>query len=152
MYANVPGKGRVATSTLRAWRKEAYREIQAQVQDTFDEQFALTIVLSDVGLKRNRDGDGVIKAIADALVACHIVTDDSYKYMRRVSAIWSSSVEHGRCLVAIRRLAPLAAIAPHTDAEPPSKLQTPKKSKQAVCEAVRKKYGLSISDDRIHVN
>jgi hypothetical protein len=166
MYTNVAGKGRVATKELRAWRKVAYSDISSalivhshdinrtfirhlsDIPPVFSGQFILTILLSEVGLTRDRDCDGAIKAVADALVTNKVVVDDNRRYMRSSTATWSDTVEEGRCLATVCEISTVALAAARTT----NQARTPRKSKQAVCEAVRKKYGLSISDDRIHVN
>jgi hypothetical protein len=63
-YANVAGRGRVATKALRSWKKAASAEIASQARSTkFIGTYTVSIRASDQVLPTRRDADGLAKAV-----------------------------------------------------------------------------------------
>lgn len=95
-YANVPGKGRVATPALRQWKKDAGWMLQSQRPARVEGAYRFAIYLPSY---TRGDVDNRTKCVMDLLVAHGITPDDRHA----VSAFAERSevVSMGECLVVI---------------------------------------------------
>jgi Holliday junction resolvase RusA-like endonuclease len=156
-FCNVPGKGRVRTSIYRQWQKGALAEIAAQARGmTFLGTFRLSIAVSDKGLFRDRDGDNLAKAIADALTKVGVIVDDSYRFMRAIHLEWCHDLPGGNCVVEVRELSPAPLPKPSKAPRPKDAVRnTRAKPKPAavpasIMRALRAK-GINVEPERISI-
>jgi len=83
LYANVPGRGRVATKRLRTWRQAVGWEMNRQCHHKWTVPVYLTIVIGK--LRKNADLSNHIKALEDLLVTHGVIPDDSIQWVRGVN-------------------------------------------------------------------
>lgn len=98
-FTNAPGRGRVPTPRYKAWQEEALWTIKAQKPAKMSGQVSVYVRLVAPD-KRHRDAGNVDKAVCDILVKAGIITDDSNRYVKRLTYEW---VEYGPpCIVLIQ--------------------------------------------------
>lgn len=95
-YANVPGRGRVATKALRQWKKDAGWMLQSQRPGRVAGKYRACLYLPE---RMRGDVDGRLKAALDLLVT-HGVTDDDH-FAHSALAERSEIVGVGECLIVI---------------------------------------------------
>lgn len=95
-YANVAGRGRVATKALRQWKKDAGWRLQTQPRRQFVGPFKIMVYVPE---KMPGDADNRLKAAIDLLVAHRITPDD--RYAKSVSVERTELVAPGECLIVI---------------------------------------------------
>ncbi len=143
-YANA-SCGRVATPKLKTWKQTAAAEIAHQVRGVqLAGTYRLDVRASDQGLNRERDCDGLLKALADAFVQAHVTADDSYRFMRAAAIEWSPDLPPGRCTVTLSELAPEPLPKPGKAPRRPAK-QVP----TSIMAALRKK-GIRVDASKVH--
>ncbi len=151
-YANA-SCGRVATPKLKTWKQTAAAEIAHQVRGVqFAGTYQLAVRASDQALNRERDADGLLKAIIDAIVQNRIVTDDSYRFMRAAAIAWEPSLPPGRCTVTLSELTgePIAkpAKAPKREIRPTTRTRA--KVPASILAALRKR-GINVAPEKVHL-
>lgn len=82
LFINVPGRGRVIGGEYQRWRKAAQDSLWEQKREVFDVPVVVIITVPDKG---RRDADNYSKACLDFLVQQEMITDDSRKYVRRLT-------------------------------------------------------------------
>lgn len=91
-YANVPGKGRVATKALRTWKAAASAAILRAVPAARDRPVfrgcVEIVVRLPVPPRGDPDADNRIKPVQDALVSAGVIADDSWRYVASSAARW----------------------------------------------------------------
>lgn len=100
LYANVPGRGRIATRKYRQWKTDAGWKLQAQPRRQFVGPFRVAIYLPE---KMRGDVDGRIKATVDLLVSHRITPDD--RFAKSVLVERSELVAANECLVVVESAA-----------------------------------------------
>ena len=83
IYANVPGKGRVASSRLKTWRIAAGWDLQRAKPHKWTVPVYLTIAIGK--LPANSDLSNRVKAIEDLLVTHQIIPGDTIKWVRGIN-------------------------------------------------------------------
>jgi Holliday junction resolvase RusA-like endonuclease len=155
-YANA-SCGRVATPKLKAWKQTAATEIAHQVRGVqLAGTYRLAVLASDQGLNRERDCDGLLKALIDAIVQNRIVIDDSYRFMRAAAIAWEPSLPPGRCTVTLSELTgePIAkpAKAPRRAAKRDLLTTTHARAKvPASIMAALRKRGINVDASRVRL-
>lgn len=80
--------GRVLlTEHYRGWLKEAGQEIMAQRARPVPGEVAVRVELVAPDA-RKRDADNTLKCVLDALVANHVIEDDSNRVVREINVEW----------------------------------------------------------------
>jgi Holliday junction resolvase RusA-like endonuclease len=111
LYANrktfIKGKsrqfGRILTKKHWAWRKECGQMLMVQRARPIPGRISFAIYIDETSLSDSSDIDGRIKAVLDALVHFEIIGGDSKRFVRDVSAHWSTAGEE--CWIVITLLA-----------------------------------------------
>jgi hypothetical protein len=101
LYANrkkfIKGKsrqfGRVLTESHAAWRRECGQMLVVQRARPIVGRVSIAIYVDENALSDSSDIDGRIKAAVDALVHFEIIGGDSKRFVRDVSAHWSTAGE-----------------------------------------------------------
>lgn len=106
LFANVPGRGRIATQDYKAWKLQADQLLRAQTRPRFLTPVFVSLMLGEIDVG-NMDSDNAAKAAIDALKRAQIIVDDSRRWVRSSRSTW---VPGFRGIVAI--------VAPAT--EPPT--------------------------------
>lgn len=78
------------TKEYKAWTTQALWEIASQRPQKFTGEVSVWIGLVAPD-KRALDADNRLKAILDALTKSGVITDDSNRYVRRLSVEWLAS-------------------------------------------------------------
>ena len=116
-YANVPGRGRVATKALRTWKAAAGASVRFALADidqrpVFGGRVDVALRVPIPASGRNRDGDNCLKAVLDALVAGGVLADDNWRRVRMSSVEWVDDDLGGDCLVTVLQIADVPAERP----------------------------------------
>lgn len=98
-YANVTGRGRVATKALRTWKKDGGWAIALQKTGTFSGDVDIEIKVRRGHRQKRADIDNRTKAMLDLLVAHHVIKDDHF--VRSVKTSWMDSDAVDACIVTI---------------------------------------------------
>lgn len=101
-FANVPGKGRVRSKAYKAWAEEAGWMIKARKNGTVLGPVSVTLDICPPN-KRAMDLDNRLKPALDLLVDCGVLSDDSNKIVKAVSAREVS--EGPACTITIEAIA-----------------------------------------------
>ena len=80
----------ILTETYRSWLKEAGQEIMVQRAKPVAGEVAVRVELVPPDA-RKRDADNTLKCVLDALVANHVIEDDSNKIVREINVEWVSN-------------------------------------------------------------
>jgi len=98
LFANIPGKGRIATTEYKAWKKHAGTLIglQRATRFTVPVEVALYVGEKTVG---QMDVDNTAKAYLDALTAAGVIQDDSRHWVRSLHVSWIP--EMGGCVAQV---------------------------------------------------
>lgn len=88
-YANVPGRGRVPTKALTAWKAEAAQLLACQRPlPRYDQPVWIRIWAGEVGVNAQQDTDNMAKLIIDAIKREGIIKDDNRKRVPKVTLEW----------------------------------------------------------------
>ena len=109
-YANVRGRGRVATKTLRSWKAAAGASVQLALasidqRPVFGGRVDVALRVPIPANGRNRDGDNCLKATLDLLVSTGVIADDNWRRVRASSVEWVDDDLGGDCLVTVLQIA-----------------------------------------------
>lgn len=141
------GKGRYATPQLIAWRKAAGLALLAvQPMPRIIKPVEIQIKVSETGLdNRHRDCANFEKVLTDFLVQVGVLIDDSRKFVRKVSTEWSGG-EAGTVTVILTEV--------DVSHETVAKAHPPKvgHGKSWAMAQIKKKYGIDLPPERIHLN
>lgn len=99
-YANVAGRGRIATKALRDWKRDAGWRLKLQERKQFAGPFRIAIYLPEA---MRGDIDNRVKACLDLLTTHKIIVDD--RYARSVLVERDASIEMDECLIAVESAA-----------------------------------------------
>jgi Holliday junction resolvase RusA-like endonuclease len=128
-YANVPGRGRVATKALRSWKSAAGARLRKALAVIPQRPVFSGLVDVEIQLPVSwaSDADNRIKAVPDLLKACGVITDDKARYVRSVRATWVYDGSLGDQIeVSVTQIADAPAQRPQggrTAAKAPSRLR-----------------------------
>jgi Holliday junction resolvase RusA-like endonuclease len=104
LFANASGRGRVKTKEYRVWCGEAAKWFLAQRPlPRFTDPVNISLYVGEVDVG-DMDSDNTPKAYLDALVSAKIIKDDSRKYVRSSSAVWTPGLRG--CLAKITHSLP----------------------------------------------
>lgn len=95
-YANVTGRGRIATKALRDWKRDAGWRLKLQERKQFAGPFRIAIYLPEA---MRGDIDNRTKGILDLLVEHRVTPDD--RFAKFVSAERSELVAANECLIVV---------------------------------------------------
>lgn len=89
LYANIPGKGRVRTSTYESWIYQCGIFLKPQIikAGRFNGRVDLLFRLEDA--HPNRDVSNCIKPLEDLLVKCGAIENDNARFVHSVKAEWA---------------------------------------------------------------
>lgn len=94
---------RAPTGRYKAWQKEALQEIMVQRPKKFTGEVSIYVRLVAPD-KRQRDAGNCDKALLDILVKSGVITDDSNRYVRRLTFEWAD--DGPSCLVIVQPIEP----------------------------------------------
>ena len=98
-YANLPGRGRIASRALKSWKKEAGLRILLQKPGKIVGWFQFEATIQRMPRQKCADIDNRIKHLVDICVAHGVVDDD--KLMVSVKGTWVSPGAGDACRVTI---------------------------------------------------
>lgn len=140
-----PGRGRYVSPKLSKWRQAASKEIQAMgPMKRFASAVTVEIWASeDTSMNKIMDGDNLVKPVLDLLVSLGVIIDDCRKIVRKSSIEWREG-DLGMITIFIRETS-LPASRTRETKNPTSH------DKAWAVRQIKKKIGISIHPDRIHL-
>lgn len=160
------GRGRVATKALRSWKSAARSSVAIALvgvthRPVFVGRVDVSIHLPVPTGGARRDGDNVVKPTLDLLVACGVIADDNWRYVRRSSVEWVDDGIEGEAEVILSLVSEMPAgkaTRPRTAAKSgapvgrdrrPSPKAPSEASDAAAIRAIAAKLG--VSPERVHL-
>ncbi|WP_127110410.1 RusA family crossover junction endodeoxyribonuclease [Pararhodobacter zhoushanensis] len=107
LFCNVPGKGRVHSAKYKTWRASVLDAIRANASPRFTLPVAITLYVGEHSVG-NMDSDNTLKGYLDAFVRAGVIVDDSRRWVRSATAVWTPAMAGA---VAVIELAPLSPVA-----------------------------------------
>ena len=95
-YVNVPGRGRVASKALKAWKEAAGWALKMQPRAQFAGPFKIVLMVPE---KARADTDNYLKAAIDLLVTYRVTPDD--RFAQSVTSERSKDVRSGECIIIV---------------------------------------------------
>lgn len=102
-YANIPGRGRIATKKLKSWKVEAGWQLQLQKPRKFDGPVIVEVAIQRTPRERCADIDNRLKACLDLLVSHGVIKDD--RLVVSVKGTWIAQGTGKACTVTVSKAA-----------------------------------------------
>jgi Holliday junction resolvase RusA-like endonuclease len=90
LYCNIPGRGRIKSGGYTAWLLGAGLVVNAQKVKPFDGPVDVTVRLP-AGVRG--DADNRVKPVLDLLKKCGVIKNDSRKFVRSATGMWTDDEE-----------------------------------------------------------
>ncbi len=87
LFSNIPGRGRIATTDYKVWKKLADDMLRIQARPRFTVPVFISLMLGEIDVG-NMDSDNAAKAAIDCLKRALIIVDDSRRWVRSSRSTW----------------------------------------------------------------